>query len=330
MTQLTGFINRSLRRLWDADRPLTAVGLLMLGTLVVTGIGLVVDPRTIGGDPAWLKPAKFAVSTAIYSLTLAWVLTYLPDWPRTRRIVSRVTATVFVLEVVIIAVQAWRGVSSHFNVGTPLDAVLFGIMGAAIGVQTVVSALVAVALFKQPIADRAMGAALRAGMVLTLLGASSAGLMTMPTAQQMETVAVEHRMVRSGAHTVGAPDGGPGLPGTGWSREHGDLRIPHFFGLHALQALPLIALVTRRRRDQQHDADLVRAAAVSYGALFGILVVQALRGESLIGPSAVTLALFGVWAVATLVSVVVIRMRAPRSAALAAETRGTLRVSGSH
>ena len=154
--------------------------------------------------------------------------------------------------------------------------------------------------------------------------------MTMPTAQQMETVAVEHRMVRSGAHTVGAPDGGPGLPGTGWSREHGDLRIPHFFGLHALQALPLIALVTRRRRDQQHDADLVRAAAVSYGALFGILVVQALRGESLIGPSAVTLALFGVWAVATLVSVVVIRMRAPRSAALAAETRGTLRVSGSH
>ena len=34
----------------------------------------------IGGAPAWLKPAKFAASIAIYTLTLAWVFTYLPEW----------------------------------------------------------------------------------------------------------------------------------------------------------------------------------------------------------------------------------------------------------
>ena len=36
-------------------------------------VGMLVDPRIITGAPAWLKPFKFAISTAIYSLTLAWI-----------------------------------------------------------------------------------------------------------------------------------------------------------------------------------------------------------------------------------------------------------------
>jgi hypothetical protein len=322
-------IRRHLLHLWHHNRPLTGVTLLMVGVLAVTSIGLIVDPRTIGGDPAWLKPAKFAVSTAVYSLTLAWLLTYLPDWPRTRRVVSLVTAVVFVLEVAIIVIQAARGVTSHFNLSTPLDAVLFSVMGAAIGIQTVVSGQVAVALWRQPFADRALGTALRAAMVLTLLGAASAGLMTMPSAEQSAALSITHTMPRSGAHTVGAPDGGAGLPGTGWSRDHGDLRIPHFFGLHALQALPLIALIVGRRRSQHQAVQLVRVAATGYAALFGILLVQALRGESLIAPSGFTVALAMVWALGTMLAIAVVRARRVPSSVRSATPRAEWRVTAS-
>jgi hypothetical protein len=103
-----------------------------------------------------------------------------------------------------------------------------------------------------------------------------------------------------GAHTVGALDGGPGLPGTGWSVEHGDLRVPHFFGLHALQALPLFVwLLARRRVGEARRARLAVVAGGSYATLFLILMWQALRGQSLVSPDAVTLAALLVWAALT-------------------------------
>ena len=116
--------------------PLTAVGLLMLAALVPFAAGIWLDPRIVGGAPAWLKPAKFAASIAIYSLTLAWLFRYLGAWRRTKRVAGWTTAVVFVVEMAAIAMQAWRGTTSHFNVGTPFDAAVFGVMGAAIFLQT--------------------------------------------------------------------------------------------------------------------------------------------------------------------------------------------------
>jgi hypothetical protein len=287
---------RLVSTLWRADAPLTATGLLMLVVLVASLVGVLADPRTITGMPAWLKPAKFAASIGIYTLTLAWVFTYLPEWRKTRRLVSWTTTATLLLEEAIIVAQAWRGTTSHFNVGTPLDLTLWTTMGVAIVVQTVTSIAVAFALWRQPFSDRALGWALRLGLSITILGASTGGLMTRPTAAQMAEAQVTRRMPVVGAHTVGAPDGGPGVPGTGWSLEHGDLRVPHFIGLHALQVLPLLALALRRRR--WPDATRVRVvftAGASYAALFLILLWQALRGQALIHPDATTAAAFAAW-----------------------------------
>ncbi len=289
-----------LNRLWKSSAPLTATWLLMIAALAGAVIGLAVDPRIITGAPAWLKPAKFATSIAIYTFTLAWIFSVIPEWVRTRRIVEWTTAVALVGEMVLISLQALRGTTSHFNVATVFDGVVFTIMGAAIVVQTLSTVAVGVALWRHQFADRALGWALRLGMITTIIGAMTGGLMTQPTGQQLAAARAGERITVVGAHTVGAPDGGSGLPGTGWSTDHGDLRVPHFIGLHALQVLPIVALVLARRTVR----DLVRVrltitAAASYVALFGILLLQALRGQSVLNPDALTMALLGAWALAT-------------------------------
>jgi hypothetical protein len=288
------------RAMWEASRPLTAVGAAMLGVAALSLAGIAIDPRTITGAPAWLKPFKFAVSVAIYCLTLAWIFTRLTDWPRVRRVVGWTTAVTLVLEVVIIAVQAWRGTTSHFNTATLLDGALFTVMGAAIMVQTLVSVAVAVVLWRQRFSDAPLGWALRLGMTLTIVGAMSGGLMTRPTAAQLEIARAGGGMAVAGAHTVGAPDGGAGVPVTGWSRTHGDLRVPHFIGLHALQVLLLAGLAVRRvRRSDTVRVRLVQVAGASYALLFAVLLWSALRGLSVIAPDALTVTALGLWAAAT-------------------------------
>src|SRR5262245_17394866 len=81
-----------LARLWQASPPLTAAGVVLIVAAGASAVGLLVDPRTITGAPAWLKPLKFAVSTAVYNFTLAWVFTYLTDRPRVRRAVGWTSA----------------------------------------------------------------------------------------------------------------------------------------------------------------------------------------------------------------------------------------------
>jgi hypothetical protein len=123
--------------------------------------------------------------------------------------------------------------------------------------------------------------------------------MDMPWTTAQTNLAIVTVMV-SGVHTVGGVDGDPGIRVTGWSREHGDLRVPHFVGLHAIQALALVAVGLRRwRRPEAARIRALLAAAASYAALFLLLLWQALRGQSLVAPDWATLAAIGIWAVAT-------------------------------
>jgi hypothetical protein len=292
----TSSLHDELSKAWKNSHSLTAVTGVMLTASFFSLLAVAFDSDVITGAPAWMKPTKFAISSALYAGTLAWMFQFISVWPRFVRRLGATTAAVLVLEVGIIDIQAFRGTTSHFNIGTPLDAALWGTMGTAIGILWLASAGISAALFRQQFRNPTFGWALRLGMLLTVLGSGSGGLMVGPTPEQQAQIAETHRAPAViGAHTVGAPDGGPGVAGVGWSKKHGDLRIPHFLGLHAIQIIPLLYLLRRRRLSVSSQIRFVFGVAASYLALFCILVWQALRGQSLTEPDQVTGIVLLIW-----------------------------------
>jgi hypothetical protein len=283
-----------LRMAWASSHPLTFVGGAMVLALAVTMVGLLLDPRVITGVPAWLKPAKFAVSIAIYCFTLLWLLTFVRGRPRLVRLVAWATAGALGMEMVIIAAQVVRGTTSHFNVATRLDGALWDAMAFFVVVVWGANLLTAVLLLVQRMPDPAFAWSLRLGVLVSFVGMSVAFLMTTETPEQDRAAAAAGIDAPiQGAHSVGVEDGGPGLPLTGWSTTGGDLRVAHFVGLHGLQALPLIGYLLSGFGPgwlhQGHRTALVWTTALSYLALVAILTWQALRGQPLIAPDTSTL-----------------------------------------
>jgi hypothetical protein len=287
----------ALRRAWKANRPLTLLGLAMIATFLVSLAGLALDPRVITGAPAWLKPMKFAISISIFSFTLVWMLGLVQGWPRLVRLISLVTTVALFGEMVIVVAQVLRGVPSHFNASTALNAKLFDIMGSMIMVVWVMTLLAAILLLRQRLPDPAFAWALRLGLLITLVGMASGFLMTGPTPSQQAELRAGHQVAAIGAHSVGVADGGPAMPITGWSTTGGDLRIGHFVGLHALQAMPLVGWLLGRRRIRRlrngHRVALIWTAGLAYLGLTVLLLWQALRGQPLIAPDSTTLLALG-------------------------------------
>lgn len=282
-----------VRRAFVADAPLTIVGLGSLAMLLVALVGLIADPTIITGVPAWLKPLKFAVSIAVYSFTLLWLLGYVQGHARLVKVVSFGTGLGFVAELALITMQVVRGTTSHFNFATPFDGFVFERMRDFIVLVFTMGLVAAVLLLRQRLPDRVFAAALRGGIGLSLLGMVVAILMTVP----LPMTRAAFTGVGGGGHSVGVADGGPGLPLVGWSTVGGDLRAAHFIGLHAMQLLPLLGWVLARRRfDWLGDGTrlaLVRIAGLAYLGLVLLLTWQALRGQSIVAPDGLTLAVAG-------------------------------------
>jgi hypothetical protein len=274
-------------------RPLLWLAAAMIPLALFAMVGAVVDPRELTGAPLWMKPLKFAISVTIYAVTLSWLIGLVQRGRRVARAAGTVVAVFLAVEMVIIVGAAAAGTTSHFNVATPLTTALFSIMGASIAIVWMASLVLAALLLRAELGDGSRSLAIRAGFGIALVGMALGFLMTLPTTAQLNDFSGV-----AGAHTVGAADGGPGLPLVGWSTVAGDLRIPHFVGMHALQALPLLALLLElaaRRvpllRPATTRARLLWVAVGTYGATLAVLTAQALTGQSIVRPDGIILAL---------------------------------------
>lgn len=253
---------------WQKQTALAATGLgFVLLFFILAAISLF-DSTEILGINRWIKPMKFAVSIAIFLLTIAVFLSFVKGFEQSKSIIAWTMILTMVGEIVVIVAQAGRGTTSHFNTATVIDGALFGFMGWMIALNTLAAVYLLYVYFA---AETSLPAAVlwgvRLGLILFLAASAEGGL-----------------MISRLSHTVGAADGGAGLPFVNWSTTGGDLRVAHFIGLHAMQVLPVAALLfvwLQNNLWRLSATILTFAFALLYFSAFNFLFIQALHGQPL-------------------------------------------------
>ena len=217
-----------LSELLERQRTLAVYGLALLPLTLAGLVAQGLDPRLLDGVNVWVKPTKFLFSVAVFALTAAWFFGYVrPERRASPLLRSTVAMLVFsgTFELVWISWQASQGLHSHWNFDTPFYSVMYGLMGLFATLLTATALPLAWEIGRRPAygVRRDLVAAVVIGLVLTfLLGAGFGGYMSSQS-----------------GHSVGVEGGRLAL--FGWNRFGGDLRIAHFMGIHAQQAIPLLA-----------------------------------------------------------------------------------------
>ena len=258
-----------LAELIARNRRLALYGLTLLAIALGTAAMQALDPRVLeSGVNVWVKPTKFLVSVGVFALTAAWFFGYVrPERRETRSM--RWTAAALILagtfELAWIGWQASQGLESHFNHDTPFYDMMYSLMGlfAVVLIGTTLPLAWEIGRRPAPGLRRDFVAAVVIGLLLTvLLGGGLGGYMS---AQP--------------GHNVGATGGH--VPLFGWNRSGGDLRVAHFLGIHAQQAIPILAalvggLAARRRWT------LLAAGTGAYVAVTIAIFAQAVAGRPLL------------------------------------------------
>jgi hypothetical protein len=242
----------------------------LLATSLATLALMPLDARTINGVSVWLKPWKFQVSLVVHLLTLAWVaalMTPSPKLTRQLRWMSVVAVVAGLFEIVYIGWRASRGEASHFNVGSPFAGAMYSLMGIGAVSLTACAGWLGWRVLRkdQTALPRVLQVSVGWGLIIgCVLGTLSGAYVSAKT-----------------GHWVGGTSSDANtLPIVKWSMDGGDLRVAHFFGLHAMQILPLVGWALHRTvASPAHAQRGWWGIALVYAAFTGFTFWQAVAGR---------------------------------------------------
>lgn len=249
---------------------LTRIALTMVLSLLLTVPAFILDDRLFQGENVWLKPIKFQVALAVYFATLAIYATWLPErvtcGPRMRLYLTAVALATF-LEMFWIGGAAMFATASHYN-PAPLLYAIYIAMGAFAVLLTSVSLVLGIAFWHHR--ESALPAPFRLSLALGLIATFVLTLIAAGTLSALP------------GHHIGTPATGAKVPFMGWSREVGDLRVPHFLATHALHVIPVIGLAAMALRSSRRALLAVWVGAAGFAALTLFTFFQALAGRPFI------------------------------------------------
>ncbi len=226
------------------------------------------DTRLLNGISVWHKPLKFHLAIAVFCGTLAWYCAWI-----NRAVMSRWWYRLYIngLVIAVVVELAWLwfaaalGEPSHFNRTHSILAVAYPLMGIIAVYLTSATLFVAVLLQanKHSPLTRYCRSMTISGLLISFVF----------------TVFIASELASMDSHWIGGSQTDTnGFWLFGRSRDGGDLRVAHFFSLHAMQALPLIALLPVWGRAVTRSGWLTVFWSGCYAALILFTYFQAKRG----------------------------------------------------
>lgn len=255
-------------------------GTILLVTMLVHLVALVVSGGPWTGPVSLRKPATFAETGWLVAWSVAIILPTVRTRAWQRNVIGGATLLFGFGETAIIGIQAWRGVPSHYNFSTPLDAALMrgGAAGTA-GVFLVGVIVLLVASWRSGGAPASVRLGVRAGIALLFAGCAIGLVMIFNN---------------SGVYqgSVGAGFGeritgylGPDAATVGQeyllihpNTDGGDLVLLHAIGVHGLLLLAVPAvLLARTALPSLRQLGVVAVAVITVLLAWVVLLVHALR-----------------------------------------------------
>lgn len=265
-----------------AERALAGCAMFLIALIPALVLAYLIDNRTVLEVNIWVKPIKFSIALALYSITLSLYCRFMHSRWRSSRALSGFTNVVIftiVGEMVWLISAATLGEPAHFNQTHPIFSAVYFLMGVFATVLTSMCVVVGVGVLRnkdsllRPLMRYSLGYGLLITFVLTMI---TAGYMAGAPAQS-------HAVPSDSVMTFSETDA---IPLLGWLRNVGDLRVAHFFSSHALHGVPLVAWFLLTILPGRVVANTpVRARNISlalsggYCLIVGYLFLSAIRGH---------------------------------------------------